>query len=174
MRTQARIEIVPGTARPARRGGVSAGLFAAAIMAVIGMLQAATVGSGMLSPLRGAAALFQGTGALIGGPVSVLLGAATHFAVYGVLFGLLFSGLTGRSRPTLGWGLSFGFGLWLAMTFIALPLLNPVLRDRVALWPGTWLVLHLIYGACIAMAYAPPVRRTVKEIAVSPPPATRL
>lgn len=95
----------------------------------------------------------MGVDALIGGAGVIALGMVTHFVVAAV-WGAVFALLTRRLHevgPILTAGLIFGLGVWLLMTYVVLPVFNPVMAARVAMIPMTWLVVHLGYGAGLVM-----------------------
>jgi hypothetical protein len=132
-------------------GGVRAGLFAGLVMALAGMFVSAATGAGFWTPMRLLAAGVLGVNALIGGFGVVLLGLALHFAV-AAFWGVIFTALVDRDLAAdraLAAGLVYGAAVWAVMTYGALPLLDRTMLPRVRLAPGTWLVMHLVYGVCL-------------------------
>ena len=142
----------------AASAGAIAGLISGAAMGLLAMIYSASIGEGFTFPLKEIAATFLGVEAIIGGAGTIILGALIHFAVsaaWGAIFGMVLP----RDRDTLrtaaddtaayGWGLAFGVGVWLVMTFIALPVFNQVMSDRVALYSGMWFINHLLFGVVL-------------------------
>lgn len=132
--------------------GVSAGLRAGGAVAVLAALKAALDGDGFAYPARLVAAMWYGTPALISSMGADAVGLGTHMA-FSAALGAAFCSLGGR-RGRRRWlaGLAFGAAIWGLMAFALLPLLNPTMGGRIALRPGTWLSLHLIFGLCLARA----------------------
>lgn len=133
--------------------GAEAGLISGLVMMLALMVYTAALGEGFFFPLQQVAATFLGVEALIGGVGTILLGAAIHFAVaaaWGIGFGLMVPPVTSSSSAA-GWGAIYAVGVWLVMTFVALPVFDPVMSDRVALYSGWWFASHLLYGAVLGL-----------------------
>ena len=151
---QAYADIAGARGRGRLPEGAAEGLQAGVIVAVIAAALAALEGSGAGYPAKLAAGVWLGTPALISGAGGVAAGCATHLAVSAEL-GRLF---VWWARPTLSrpsvWvaGLAFGAAAWLFATYAALPLIDPTMRVRVAIVPGSWLSLHLLFGLALARA----------------------
>lgn len=149
--------------------GAEAGVLSGVVMLLAMMVYTAAIGEGFLFPTQQIAATFLGVEALIGGVGTAVLGVITHLvvaAVWGGAFGLLLSPLASTSAAT-GWGLAFGVGVWLTMTFIGLPIFDPVMSDRVSLYTGWWFAFHLLFGGVLGttpeIARQMLVRETVVE-----------
>lgn len=129
--------------------GAIAGLIAGIVMAMIAMVRAAAMGAGATTPVKEIAALVLGVQALIGGMGTLMIGLVIHL-VFSVVLGAIFAGLIGAMAPAkaFGFGIAYGITVWAAMTFGLLPWTNPTMAARVAMTPGSWFVLHLIFGGC--------------------------
>lgn len=135
------------------RGGPVAGIIAGIIMAIVSMLITAAMGMGFWLVPKMIAATFLGVDALVGGAGAVILGVIVHLIVSAIL-GLIFAFLTPRiisASSDFGLGIVFGVVVWAVMTFIVLPLINDVMRDRVALMPFAWFIEHLVFGGSLAL-----------------------
>ena len=133
--------------------GMAAGLIGSVIMLLVLTLNTALDGVGFWLPVRVSAALFMGVRAIVGGPGSLLLGVVIHLLVGGVLGGI-FAVLLGDRRPgalVILLGIAYSLAILLAMTFIVLPAVNPVMAARVRVIPWTWLLAHVVYGVCLAL-----------------------
>lgn len=142
-------------------GGTAAGLVAGLAMLLAAAIGSAAEGLGVGLPARLVAATWYGVPALVGGPLVIAVGIATHLAG-AALLGIAFAGLGRgrRARTAAGYGLVFGVAVWAVMTHVVLPLVNPVMRDRVVgLTPGWWLVQHLVFGG--ALFLTPLLRRAL-------------
>lgn len=138
-------------------GGALAGLIGGLAMAMVAMIRAGVEGLGFWLPPRLIGATFVGIDALTSGAGVVILGLITHMAV-SMGFGILFAALIRRSTTTgtavLG-GVLMGIAAWAVMTFVALPLLNDIMRERsYALAPGWWFAYHLVFGAFLGLTPA--------------------
>jgi hypothetical protein len=99
------------------------------------------------------AAAWLGVGALIGGPGTLVLGAVTHLlvaAVWGAVFGMLGGArLAGGANPAAG--IAYGTVVWVLMSQLVLPVVDPVMEQRVAIFaPWWWFGLHLVFGLVVA------------------------
>lgn len=135
-------------------GGILAGLIAGLIMELYMMVvMAAAQGMPIWQPSRGIAAVFFGQAAAGQGLWPVLFGLMIHFltaAVWGVVFAVLIGHVT--AGGAVGWGLVYGFLVYLVMFYVVLPILNaPMTAMR-----GNLGVIaeHLLYGAVLGV-YAP-------------------
>lgn len=147
-------------------GGSRAGLFAGLVMAVFWILAWGATGLGPMTPFKTIAAMF-GVNALVGGWGTVIVGAVIHFlvsAAFGVIFASMIRANASKSQAFWG-GLVYGVGVWAVMTYIGLPIFDSVMRERVALMPGTWFLSHLIFGACLYGA--PQMKRDAARRAVT-------
>ena len=121
--------------------GLAAGFCGAVIMVLGGVLQATAQGLEPVYYLRLFAGGWLGQATIVGGVGVVLLGALTQLAFYSLL-GALFSMILPPSLfayGALGAGLIYGLCVWAIGTF----------TFTFDLHPRTWLMLHLLYGACL-------------------------
>jgi hypothetical protein len=147
-----------GGAKEIIGAGVVAGIIGGMLMAMIMMMATAAGGMGLFAPLRLIAAMFYGKDAMTaGGPL--LVGLMVHM-MNSMVFGVLFAWIVGRrlaAFPALMAGVTFGVAIWAVMTFGGLPMLNPMMRERVAMMPVAWFVAHLAFG--MGVGSAPALRR---------------
>lgn len=132
-------------------GGVVAGVIAGVVMAMVAMIRASVLGLGFWLPVKQIAALWYGVDALILGAGAVWVGLLTHLvvaALYGLLFGTTV-GRTGSMAGSFAGGLLYGVAIWAVMTWVALPLTNEVMLERVTLMPWWWFGYHLIFGGML-------------------------
>jgi uncharacterized membrane protein YagU involved in acid resistance len=144
------------TTREIIAGGALAGVVAGLTMGLVAMGHAAAMGMEVWLLLDQIAALILGVRALLGGPATTLLGLAIHLAVSAAL-GVLFAMAVPRWTSTLlafASGLVYGVLVWAILTWIVLPLFNPVMAERMQLWPGAWFVHHLVFGGVLAVTPA--------------------
>jgi hypothetical protein len=133
-----------------------AGFVAGVVMVLCAMTQSGALGLGFWLPVQSIAATFFGVEALIGGLGSVVIGLSAHVVMSllaGGIFGALISSESSRG-VIVALALAYGVLLWAAMTFLALPLINEVMLERVLLAPVWWFVLHLIYGLVLGLVVA--------------------
>jgi hypothetical protein len=138
--------------------GAVAGLIAGVLMAMWSMGYAAYQGLGFFLPLKLIAATFLGVNAIIGGFWVLLLGVLIHLSVsagWGVVFGALARRLGVGASTALG-GI-YGLAVYLLMTFLVLPWIDPVMRARVEVTMTSFLIAHLVFG--IALGLLTPVLR---------------
>lgn len=134
--------------------GLLAGLIAGIVMALVAMGRSASAGMSFWLPMQLIAGWFYGVDALIGGGWVVLVGIVIHLAVsagYGLVFGLIAARI-----PAAGsfWaGIAYSVTIWVLMTYLVVPGLDPTMAQRVALVPaGWWFGYHLFYGATLTLA----------------------
>jgi hypothetical protein len=158
---------------PPPSGGAAAGLRAGLVIGLLMCAKTGLDGSGLFLPMRAIAGLWLGAPALLGGPKAALLGAATHLVTAALLGGIFAAGLgrAATARAAFWRGLAFGAGVWLVMTYAVVPAFDPVLARRLALAPGWWLSLHLVYGGLLGRVPAFR-RRGAQELADLKVPAT--
>jgi hypothetical protein len=133
-----------------------AGFVAGMVMVVCAMARSGIVGLGFWLPAQSIAATFFGVDALISGTGAVVLGLIAHVVMsllVGGIFGALISSDSSRG-VIVGLALAYSILIWAAMTFLALPLINEVMLERVLLTPVWWFVLHLIYGLVLGLVVA--------------------
>jgi hypothetical protein len=138
--------------------GTIAGIVGGALFSSFAMGTAVMNGADLLAPFRLTGATFIGSGALEGGLGIVLYGVALHL-ITSIAWGVVFAALLPReATPGAAFvaGLVFGLVVMLVMSYAALPLVNPVMRDAVE---GTtsFTMGHLIYGGSLALV--PMLRR---------------
>src|SRR5579883_1541316 len=147
--------------------GIIAGLIAGIILGGFAMAYASIVGAGVWTPMQEIAATFYGPIALLK-TSAAFWGVIIHLVV-SALWGILFATIIPRRispwEAYLG-GLLFGIGVWIAMTFLVLPTVDPTMRARVALMPGTWFLLHLAFGAFVSVAAL--LRRALAHVPIWP------
>ena len=133
-------------------GGFLAGALSGLVMALVAGLACISAGMSFWYPMRLVGALFFGSGALTGGPAVVIAGICTHL-ILSAAIGLIFAFIVDRRTPlaiAFVTGLVFSAIVWAMMTFVALPLFNPVMRLQVSYNAGWWFLLHMIYGAILS------------------------
>ena len=158
--------------QPAQRAeaGALAGLIAGMVMGLVAMFHALSSGMSFWLPMQQIAGVVYGVEAVLGGVGPTVVGIIIHLALsacFGLLFGLIVARLP--MRGTLWLGLAYGVAIWLVASFAILPAINPTMQDRVAIMPGWWFGLHMIFGAVLSLAS--PFGRNFAERA-TPPPAT--
>lgn len=147
--------------RGALLGGAVAGMIAGAVMAMMAMFRAWAVGMGFWFPPKQIAAVLFGVDALVGDAGVITVGLIIHMmmsAGFGALFGVI-GGARVSVGAAFGLGLLYGVLVWAVMTYIGLPLVNEVMRERVAMQPVWWFVYHLIFGGVLLLT--PPLARAL-------------
>ena len=140
--------------------GTIAGIIGGVFMAIWAMFSSAAMGMGLLTPLSMIGSTFIGPEALVGGPGIMLYGLVLHLLV-SMGFGVLFAAMVRRDTPnsaSILSGIAYGMGVLLLMTFIVVPLTNQVMRDRIPLMAGSFVIQHVLFG--LGVALAPVLRRT--------------
>jgi hypothetical protein len=133
--------------------GALAGVVGGVLMGLWGMIAGAASGQGPLAQLKLIGATFVGVDALVGGPGFVVWGLCLHLLVsagWGVVFALVV-GRDAAQSFALVVGLLFGVAVLAIMTFLVLPAADPILRQRVPMMRGSWIVQHVLYGVGVAM-----------------------
>lgn len=141
-------------ARTIAMSGAGAGALAGLGMALWLAVYAGGVGLGFWLPLHAIGALFYGPVALVRADAAAL-GLLTHLlfaAALGTLFFLAAPRGATRGALYLG-GAAFGMGVWLVMTFLVVPIVNPTLHARIALTQTSWLIGHFVFGLVLAVLY---------------------
>jgi hypothetical protein len=147
-----------GGAREIVGAGAVAGIIGGILMAMIMMMATAAGGIGLFAPLRLIAATFYGKDAMVGGG-PLLVGLMGHM-MNSMVFGVIFAWIARRrlaAFPALMAGVAFGVAIWAIMTFGGLPMLNPMMRERVAMMPVAWFIAHVAFG--MGVGSAPGLRR---------------
>lgn len=132
--------------------GSAMGLLAGTVMGLAAMIHAGTVGLDPFGPVRQVAAVWYGIDALIGGEGIVGMGVITHLVVSMVL-GVVFAAYgprRGGAAVTVVGGLAYGTLVWAVFSWVLLPLVDPIMHERVRLFPSAWYVLHLVFGALLS------------------------
>jgi hypothetical protein len=154
----------PPLTREIVKSGALAGIVGGILMAVWAMIATSALGLGPLVVPQLIGATFQGPEALVRGAGTVALGLVVHLLV-SAGFGVLFATLVRRDTP-LGVGMlagvAYAMALFVLMTFIVVPVVNPVMSNRVSMMVGTTLIMHLLYG--IGVGLTPLIRRGLADI----------
>ena len=131
--------------------GVLSGVIAGVGMALVLLWREGANGVEVWTPMQLMAATFYGAEALHGGAQVILVGEIVH-AVIAIGYGLIFSFFVSRATPL---GMAFLYGLvysvliWGVMTYMVLPLVDPVMQRAEALQPNWWFISHLVFGALL-------------------------
>lgn len=143
--------------------GAVCGIVAAVVMIMIATIIAAVQGADPFAPVILIGATFVGEDALTQPMMSSLVGVVTHVAM-GAALGYLFGALTRRIASTgllVATGLAYATVVFLVMTYLVLPFLNPLMAAQIQ--PGWFFVYHLAFGlvlpASLAVARTHPTRR---------------
>lgn len=140
--------------------GALAGFIGGACMGLLTMILSASAGMGFWHPVELMSGIFYGVDAILGGVGPVVTGLIVHLLIttgLGALFGALLPIKQAETSRATGWGLVYGAICWATITFVALPLVNQTMKDRVDLSPGWWFASFLLYGAVLG---ATPVIRS--------------
>jgi hypothetical protein len=149
----------PSEQRQARfclAGGILAGLLAGLLMAAVAMARAAASGRGPWSPAREIAAVFLGHQALVGGAEALVIGSGVHLAVamfLGAVFSLFLRTKTSLLRAA-GAGITYAGVVWLVMTHLILPVVDPIMLHHATEQPWWWFGYHLVFGATLLITPA--------------------
>lgn len=136
--------------------GALAGILSGIVMALVATIHSASVGAGFWTPVRAIAGTFYGENAFTGGFGPVLAGLVTHIIVsagFGAIFGLMVRPTT-RTSVAATSGLLYGIAIWFTMTYIVLPLVNPLMLGIVRPAMGWWFLEHLVYGGVLGITPA--------------------
>ena len=147
------------TAAEIIEAGIVTGVAAGCAMALWLVVYAAFTGLGAFTPIKLIAGTFYGSSTLQAGWGPVFWGFAIHLAIsvaFAILYGAMVHRDTEPFQAVMG-GIIFGFALWLVMTFLVLPVVNPVMRADIASAPIGWFGAHLPFGAVLGAV--PQVRR---------------
>lgn len=165
----AEIHTEPRTASASLMGGAIAGIVGGILMAIFAMLYATATGMGFFGPLRMIAATLYGEGAMTAGADALLVGLIIHVVVsafWGAIFGLLARRVTTAGAAT-GLGVLFAIGVLVLMTFIVVPIVNPVMHTEIPKMPVAWFIEHALFG--VGLGLLPAFRRRIGH-----PPAPQL
>lgn len=131
--------------------GALGGLLAGVAMAIVLMLQSAGAGMGFWFPIHLMSAFYYGEDMVMGGLGPTVVGLVAHAlssVVLGVVFSLFLKSRT-PSSDAVAFGLIFGVVVWAIRTYVAIPVWNPILSDRMDLVPGWWFLAHLAFGGLL-------------------------
>src|SRR5437870_4521438 len=129
------------------KAGIVSGIIGGVLMAVWGMFATLALGLGPFAVPQLIGAAFRGPEALISGPVTIVWGVVLHLAV-SAAFGVLFATLVRRDTPrgiAVLSGVAFALGIFVLMAFVVVPVVNPVMANRISMMIGTMLVMHVLY-----------------------------
>ena len=94
---------------------------------------------------------------MMGAPDTPILGSAVHFMIGVVLYGFAIALLDARlpGRSSVGHGVLIGFGGWLIMMILMMPMAGIGLFGMTLgmMAPMMTLVLHLIFGAVLGWTF---------------------
>jgi hypothetical protein len=147
--------------------GIIAGIVGGVFMAILMMTVSGFGGMGFWHPIELAGGVIYGANSILGGVGPILTGIVIHLAA-AALFGAGFGAILpaeqvplkkARSGASTGWGIFFGILIWGLITFLALPLLNQTMKERVDLAPGWWFLSFLVYGSVLGIT--PMLRRAI-------------
>jgi hypothetical protein len=150
------------------KNGLGFGLLAGVVFAVAQCLTSWIAGDGLLMPVRYAASVALGVGALTGMPLALILavGLGLHFA-FSAFLGLAYSLLDARLSPELrpsvahqtAVGMLFGIGVWV-MTFQFMG--RGYFPQFLQLPQFGQMVMHAVFfGAPLGLLFAAAERRRV-------------
>jgi uncharacterized membrane protein YagU involved in acid resistance len=145
--------------------GITAGLIAGVIFAVVEIVGAAMMGNPALMPVRMFASVVLGQGAMEG-PLGVplVVGTIAHLAlsaVFGVIYGLLSARASEATKTSFGrqagLGILFGLAVWLVNFHIIARVLYPWFLGTPQFLQA---MMHgLFFGLPLALVYAASERR---------------
>jgi hypothetical protein len=149
-------QIRTGNYRDARGivlGGGLAGIIAGIVMAIFAMAYAGMTGMGFWTPLRLIAGALFGADALTGGGGVLLAGAIIHMmasAAFGIIFAALVPRTTGGGGA-LALGIIYAIAVWVVMTYLVVPIVNPTMSVRIPVMAGAFWFEHVIFGAVLGI-----------------------
>lgn len=149
-----RHDVIDTAAEIVLAGGV-AGVLAGIGMAVFLMVYAGATGFGVFTPLKLLGATFFRHDALTHPGLAVVFwGLVLHLAVSAAI-GTLYAALVKPGMdpmPAVAGGIVFALGVWLVMTFLVLPLVDPPMRAAAPDMAMGWFGAHVVYGAVVGVA----------------------
>jgi hypothetical protein len=134
-------------------GGTSAGIIGGVLMLLFLMVANVFLQGDFFLPVRMIAASLMGVEAQTGGAAPILLGLVLHLVVSSLL-GIFFAFVATPVKSLanyLGFGILYGFALWVVMTYMGLPILNPILGESIQYMTYQWFFAHLIFGASLGL-----------------------
>jgi hypothetical protein len=153
----------PENVRRTAWAGAVGGIVAASAMLLFATIVSAMEGTGVLGPVMVIGATFLGESAMAQPIASSMLGLVTH-VLMGAAFGMPFALVTRRiaSSPLLlGAGVAYGAGIFLVMTYLVLPLVNPIMAATIE--PGWWFLYHLAFGLLLPATLLVARRHVTRE-----------
>lgn len=156
------------------KAGAVAGVIGGLVMAVYAIVAGLVLQQGPFAIPRLIGAAFRGPEALVSGFGTVVWGVVLHLIV-SAAFGVLFATLVRRDTPrpvAMLAGVAFALGLFVLMMFVVVPVVNPVMANRVSMMIGTMLVMHVLFG--FGLGFAPDLRRVFSRPATVPRARTRI
>ncbi|MGQ0540162.1 MAG: hypothetical protein ACT4R6_14560 [Gemmatimonadaceae bacterium] len=143
-------------ARPTERetllAGTFAGLTGGAAMALWAVLTSVWHGMDILAPMRLIGTTFLGADAVASGFWTLLFGFFLHTAAsatLGILFATLLPASTSSGVTTLG-GVAFAAMVFIAMTYVIVPAVSPVMHEAIGMTPRSWVIQHALFGLSLA------------------------
>jgi hypothetical protein len=138
-------------------GGVFAGIIGGLVLSAILVGMAVWEGRDIWQAMKGAGLPFMDERATLPGfdLVPVLVGLAVHFGIsiaWGLAFAILFFGAS--KAGTVALGAAWGLVVWVVMYYVVLQLagLGEIARATPL---GQAILLHVVFGLAIAMAFLP-------------------
>lgn len=132
--------------------GAVAGIWAGFCMGLLGMMVTYLQGYDLWTFPTLLGGVFYGVDALVTGGAAVI--GAIAFLCVSALLGVIYSMFLRHDTSTaaaLWGGALYGVCLWVIRSFITLPLINPMMKERMDLSTGAWFVENLVFGICLAV-----------------------
>ncbi len=111
-------------------------------------------GLGGLTPLRLIGGTLYRHSALAPGPWPAFWGFVLHLTIASA-FGVLYAAITGTTRQdplvVVAGAIVYGLLVWLVMTFLVMPVIDPFMRVRVSDLSMAWFSAHVVYGALLGV-----------------------
>ncbi len=136
------------------KAGIVAGLLGGLAMAAWLMVFTWFTGRGVLTPLKLFGGLFYGRNALAPGLGPAFWGLVAHLALSAAL-GVLFAAIFHREVAPLAEVASaivYALLAWVLLTFVVLPVVNPLMREAVPSLSMAWFGAHVVYGGVLGVA----------------------
>ncbi len=136
------------------KAGSAAGLTGGVLMAAFAMVATTLLGQGPFAVPQLIGAAFRGPEALLKGPGVIVWGVVLHLVV-SAAFGTLFATLVRRDTPrgiAMLAGAAFALGIFILMMFVIVPVVDPVMANRVSMMIGSMLVMHVLYGVGLGLS----------------------
>lgn len=141
------------------KAGIVSGVIGGLAMAAYAMVAGVVLGQGAFAVPQLIGAVFRGPEALLQPPSATLIGIGVH-VLTAAAFGVLFATLVRRDTPApvaMLAGVAYALGVFVLMVFVVVPIVNPVMANRVSMMVGTVLMMHVIYG--LGLGLAPRLRK---------------